>query len=88
MKVLCRDLGTMDYASCWELQRSLFEELAAEKRGRTRELSEGPSEELEKRLGEEPGAKQPGRSCWSNIRLSTPSARAAMQRTCWSTGRP
>lgn len=26
-----RDLGTMDYARCWELQRSLFEELLAEK---------------------------------------------------------
>lgn len=29
-----RDLGTMDYARCWELQRSLFEELLAEKNRR------------------------------------------------------
>lgn len=33
MRALCRDLGEMDYASCWELQRSLFERLAARKRG-------------------------------------------------------
>ena len=32
MKARCRDLGEMDYASCWELQRSLFEELVAGKR--------------------------------------------------------
>ena len=31
MKALCRDLGEMDYAACWELQRSLFEEILAEK---------------------------------------------------------
>ena len=55
MKVLCRDLGTMDYASCWELQRSLFEELAAEKRGRTRELSEGAERGAERGAGEEAG---------------------------------
>ncbi|MCM1151190.1 MAG: lipoyl(octanoyl) transferase LipB [Alistipes sp.] len=34
MKVLCRDLSEMDYASCWELQRRLFEELGARKSGR------------------------------------------------------
>lgn len=33
MKARCRDLGVMDYAACWELQRSLFEELAAAKKG-------------------------------------------------------
>ena len=27
MKVRCRDLGPMDYAACWELQRTLFEEI-------------------------------------------------------------
>lgn len=32
MRACRRDLGTMDYASCWELQRSLFEELAARKK--------------------------------------------------------
>lgn len=32
MKVRCRDLGEMDYAACWELQRSLFDRLAAAKR--------------------------------------------------------
>lgn len=32
MKACRRDLGTMDYASCWELQRSLFEELTARKK--------------------------------------------------------
>ena len=31
MKVRCRDLGPMDYTACWELQRTLFEELLAEK---------------------------------------------------------
>ena len=31
MKARCRDLGKMDYAACWELQRSLFEELLAKK---------------------------------------------------------
>lgn len=34
MKARCRDLGEMDYAACWELQRSLFEELGARKSGR------------------------------------------------------
>ena len=34
MKVRCRDLGPMDYAACWELQRTLFEELLAEKNRR------------------------------------------------------
>ncbi|MDE6445566.1 MAG: lipoyl(octanoyl) transferase LipB [Alistipes sp.] len=33
MKVLCRDLGKMDYAACWELQRSLFDSLVAAKTG-------------------------------------------------------
>ncbi len=33
MKARCRDLGTMDYAACWELQRRLFEELVAGKKG-------------------------------------------------------
>lgn len=34
MKVRCRDLGPMDYTACWELQRTLFEELLAEKNRR------------------------------------------------------
>lgn len=34
MKAVCRDLGLMDYAACWELQRTLFEELLAEKNRR------------------------------------------------------
>lgn len=33
MRALCRDLGEMDYASCWELQRSLFDRLATGKSG-------------------------------------------------------
>lgn len=31
MKILCRDLGKMDYSACWELQRTLFGALLAEK---------------------------------------------------------
>lgn len=34
MKAVCRDLGLMDYAACWELQRALFEELLAAKNRR------------------------------------------------------
>lgn len=41
MRVRRRDLGTMDYASCWELQRSLFEELLAEKNRRRRDGKAG-----------------------------------------------
>lgn len=37
MRVRRRDLGTMDYASCWKLQQSLFEELLAEKNQRRRD---------------------------------------------------
>ncbi len=33
MRACRRDLGTMDYAACWELQRRLFEELVAGKKG-------------------------------------------------------
>lgn len=33
MKARCRDLETMDYAACWELQRRLFDGLAAAKKG-------------------------------------------------------
>ena len=33
MRACRRDLGTMDYRSCWELQQTLFDELAARKRG-------------------------------------------------------
>lgn len=32
MKILCRDLGRMDYADCWKLQQRLFDELLARKR--------------------------------------------------------
>lgn len=32
MKVSCRDLGTMDYKDCWDLQQSLFDALIARKR--------------------------------------------------------
>ena len=31
MKVSCRDLGTMDYKDCWDLQQSLFDTLASRK---------------------------------------------------------
>ena len=31
MKVSCRDLGTMDYKDCWDLQQSLFDALIARK---------------------------------------------------------
>ena len=31
MRLRCRDLGTTGYQACWELQRSLFEELLARK---------------------------------------------------------
>ena len=31
MKVSCRDLGTMDYKDCWELQQSLFDALMTRK---------------------------------------------------------
>ena len=41
MRVRRCDLGTMDYASCWELQRSLFEELLAEKNRRRRDGKAG-----------------------------------------------
>lgn len=33
MTVTCRDLGRMDYGTCWEVQRSLFDALLARKRG-------------------------------------------------------
>ena len=26
-RVICRDLGVMDYAGCWELQKQLFNDL-------------------------------------------------------------
>ena len=29
MKAYCRDLGRMDYKTCWELQQGLFDALAA-----------------------------------------------------------
>lgn len=46
MKARCRDLGTMDYAACWELQRRLFDGLAAAKRGaRTEYGTQGPADE-------------------------------------------
>ena len=32
MKASCRDLGTMDYKDCWDLQQSLFDALIARKR--------------------------------------------------------
>ncbi len=32
MKIVCRDLGRMDYADCWKLQQRLFDELLARKR--------------------------------------------------------
>lgn len=32
MKIVCRDLGRMDYADCWKLQQRLFGELLARKR--------------------------------------------------------
>lgn len=32
MKVTCRDLGCMEYAACWQLQRQLFDDLLARKR--------------------------------------------------------
>lgn len=32
MKIVCRDLGRMDYADCWKLQQQLFDELLARKR--------------------------------------------------------
>lgn len=31
MNVLCRDLGRMEYARCWELQRQLFDDLLSRK---------------------------------------------------------
>ena len=31
MKVSCRDLGTMDYKDCWDLQQELFDTLVARK---------------------------------------------------------
>lgn len=33
MRAACRDLGRMDYRSCWELQQRLFDALLARKRG-------------------------------------------------------
>ncbi len=32
MKIVCRDLGRMDYADCWKLQQRLFDELLTRKR--------------------------------------------------------
>ena len=32
MKALCRDLGTMEYETCWKLQQELFDALLARKR--------------------------------------------------------
>ncbi len=32
MKIVCRDLGRMDYADCWKLQQRLFDELLVCKR--------------------------------------------------------
>ncbi len=31
MKAYCRDLGQMDYKTCWELQQGLFDALVARK---------------------------------------------------------
>lgn len=31
MEAVCRDLGRMEYAACWELQRSLFDAMTARK---------------------------------------------------------
>lgn len=47
MKVLCRDLGRMDYASAWELQQRLFDTLVARKaphRGAARTAPAGEAE--------------------------------------------
>lgn len=32
MKAVCRDLGCMEYAECWQLQQQLFDDLLARKR--------------------------------------------------------
>lgn len=32
MKALCRDLGTLEYETCWKIQRELFDALVARKR--------------------------------------------------------
>ena len=45
MKVSCRDLGTMDYKDCWDLQQSLFDAQIARKGAGPRpeaETGEGP----------------------------------------------
>lgn len=41
MKAFCRDLGTMDYKTCWDLQQGLFDALTARKRESARSGAAG-----------------------------------------------
>lgn len=44
MRVRCRDLGLTDYADCWALQRTLFDDLVARKTARTAATESGSAE--------------------------------------------
>lgn len=58
MKALCRDLGTMEYETCWKLQQELFDALLARKRSgaENRVGGDGNGTPTETKAGNEAGA--------------------------------
>ena len=58
MKALCRDLGTMEYETCWKLQQELFDALLASKRSgaENRVGGDGNGTPTEAKAGNEAGA--------------------------------
>ena len=58
MKALCRDLGTMEYETCWKLQQELFDALLASKRSgaENRVGGNGNGTPTEAKAGNEAGA--------------------------------
>ena len=58
MKALCRDLGTMEYETCWKLQQELFDALLARKRSgaENRFGGDGNGTPTETKAGNEAGA--------------------------------
>ena len=44
MRAHCRDLGLMEYRSCWELQQKLFDALVEKKRTRAKQEYAAPRE--------------------------------------------
>ena len=61
MKIVCRDLGRMDYADCWKLQQRLFDELLARKRTACEARAAGDPRQTEAgEAGEAEGAREVG----------------------------